>query len=424
MDNISDHSRSMVKTAKVCAELLLQLINNLLDIGKFEIGKLEVNMTQSRVHHLFQQLWIISTEVITRKGLSCHLKIAKNVPPIIEIDEHRLNQVMLNLIGNAVKFTDHGSVSITVQWLQGVPLTERCYEPLPFDETNEGAFEKNENMFRLNLSSREKNVQENSNHLILTKYQKEFDLARISFSSQSSLGVLKIIVKDTGCGMSQSGMDRLFQKFSQVSSDPRQRQVGTGLGLFITKEICKKMGGDVRVFSKPSAGSAFIVLLPTKCVPSCSPPRTYSTLETMIDKLITKRLRAVVSDDSPFNVSMMCSFLAKLNVKPICTVDGQDALENYIRSVEGGNSIDVVTLDVDMPRMNGIIACQKIRQYERERGLRPATVILISGNYDEQQMQACLGKSDQRKADCFLKKPLLFEGFLNTLYRLKVEDVE
>ena len=287
---------------------------------------------------------------------------------------------------------------------------------------DEGIFEKEENLYMLSMGSGDY-LQQPDKYFMLSQKSYEALRDRAEQLEQSSEGILKIIVKDTGSGMDQAALDKLFGKFSQVSNDINKRQVGTGLGLYITKEICKKMGGDVRAYSKPNSGSTFIVCIPTASVinKSCSSLERRQTRR--ITRLHEKKFNAIVADDSPLNVNIISDFFKKVSTTVVETADnGLDAFNKYKKSVEAGMMIDIVTLDIDMPKMNGKMACEKIREYERQKGVTPTTVMLISGNYDEEQVKECLDSNGMRRADCFLRKPLLFEEFSSAIYRLKMRE--
>ena len=272
-----------------------QGVNNVLDTGKSDIGNLEVNPVVTNIHELFQRGWTICHELIRRKGLTGHLKISRKMPLKLLIDGQKINQILLNLIGNAVKFTDSGSITVTVQWLQFDSLCEKCFYPIPYDDTDEGVFDRQDNMYRISLS---RDMCLSSEYLVFSNERKKFNVDELSYSEEKSKGMLKIIIKDTGCGMNQDSVKKLFQKFSQVSDDASKRQIGTGLGLYITKEICNKMGGDIRVYSKPGVGSTFIA-----CIPSTSVPAKREALDVGFIKsvFLQKKAKAIVADDSPFN---------------------------------------------------------------------------------------------------------------------------
>ena len=442
MTTLPEQTKEMVRTSQICAELLLQLVNNILDIGKCDIGKLEINPSPTKVHDLFQRIWAISGELISRKKLKSHIKVEKRVPSVLELDSHRLNQIMMNLIGNAIKFTDNGLITVTVSWLESASMNEKVFEPNPYDDLNEGIFEKDENLFTLSsLNNRALNgsplrgsssiesissglrrrTAQSDDYFLLSKGTIRFDTQEFAYPQEQCEGVLKIVVRDTGCGMSEAAVGKLFQKFSQVSTDVHKRQMGTGLGLYITKEICKKMGSDVHAYSKVEVGTTFIICLPTRSVVHNSQLQLDKTQTMMMDGLSQRELTAIVADDSPYNVTVLCKYFSKVASRVLETAeDGLEAVKKYKKSIEAGLAVDIVTLDIDMPKMDGKTACQRIREYERQKGLAPTTIILISGNYDEDQVKECLDTNGEKRADCFLRKPLSFEDFSAAVYRLKV----
>jgi len=409
MSNVSAEVREMVNTSKICGELLLNLINTVLDAGKLDIGNLEVNPVPTRIHDVLQRVWTISNDILTKKNLTSHLKIEKKVPPILLLDCHRVNQILMNLLGNAIKFTQKGSSSVTVKWIDSTKVTDKCFEPIPYDNFDEGLFEKEENMYLVKMENQGK---EASEHFTLGNVTKEFNLKELQQPRQIRQGVLKIIVKDTGCGMTNDDLNKIFRKFSQVGRDTTQRQLGTGLGLFISRELCRNMKGDIRGYSKSNVGATFVVCIPTVTIQSNHILAADTQISTIQKQLSSKNLKALVADDSPFNVNLICSFFAKTcSIVSGIANNGQDAYLKYIELVEAGTPVDIVALDIDMPIMSGKVACEKIRQYEREKCLRPAVIMLISGNYDEQHLTELLKKGKNNKADCFLRKPLLFEEF-------------
>jgi len=416
-NGITPELKEMIGTAKVCGVLLLNLINTVLDAGKLGLGKLEVNPVPARVHDVFQRVWAISHDIMTRKGLKSHLKMSKTVPPRLMLDSHRLNQVLMNLIGNAVKFTENGSITLSVSWLDSSCVSDESFKPVPYDDESEGVFEKDYNLYAL----RRRHMEEVDQSMILSGAMKEFNLAGVSHPSVESKGVIKIILKDSGCGINPEELTKLFQKFSQVGHVTSKRQMGTGLGLFISKEIVENMGGQIRVYSKPSVGSTFIVCIPTTALPIKSQSENQISInDYLIPKLKARKFTSMIADDSSFNVSLVSNFYTKVGVEVLATANnGKTAYEKYLELVRSKHFIDIVTLDIDMPIMDGKQVCEKIRQYERENNLKRSIIILISGNYEEEDMHNLLlsNKGEGNGPDCFLKKPLVFEELCWTLYK-------
>jgi CheY-like chemotaxis protein len=325
----------------------------------------------------------------------------------------------MNLLGNSLKFTDRGSISLSVNWLPGsLMVTDQCFEPVPYDSESEGVFEKEQGLYLLSMDTQK---QESKGHLVLTNNKsKEFVRSLETLeNNQDSTGILKIIINDTGCGISKKGLGELFQKFSQVSDDPCKRQIGTGLGLFITKEICKAMKGDIRAYSKEGKGTTFIICIPTRSVAPQMHPHLQRSSSSMVTGIIQKKLKAIVADDSLLNIKMIGEFFNQLGVEVRSTAtNGLDAYKDYKNYRDFKEMIDIITLDIDMPKLDGKMACQKIREFERQMRLKPAIIILISENYDNEQVNNYLDAHNERRADCFLKKPVKFEEFCSTIYQL------
>jgi len=419
-ETLSPKATQMIEVAKICGQILLHNINNVLETGKKEMGKLEVNPVPTQIHETLQRTWGIYGELLRQKQLESKLKIDQAIPHLLKIDAHKVNQVLSNLIGNSIKFTEKGSISLSCQWLQTKKVQDECFEPVPYDEEEEGVFEKDENLLRMKSS---KCLKPKSNVFVLKDGKNEklsmTVINKPALIEEETPGVLKIIVKDTGSGMKKEALEKLFKKFSQVSENISQRQIGTGLGLFITKEICDTMGGEIRAYSKPGVGTTFAVCIPTIALPS-DPSERVDT-PRMMECLSDKNLKAIVADDSPFNVNLISDYFSKFGGSAVSVAyNGLDAFARYRDCCRANLNIDVVVLDIDMPVMDGKAACEKIRQYEKENKLKPVVIILISGNYDKEQMDEFLGREKGHRADCFLKKPVPFNDFSRAVYNCVV----
>ena len=255
-DQLAPNTLEMIESAKICGELLLQHVNNVLDTGKLQMKKLEVNPTQTCVRDLIARVWRISRDLIKNQGLNGFLKIDKKLPPSLCIDSYRISQILLNLLGNSIKFTKSGYIWITIDWIPNSTLSDDSFKPLPYDE--EGIFEKNENMKTLF-----RGVEDSEHFSYISSSHSDLSSFKSNHTTNQNQGILKIILKDTGCGIKKEDLTMMFNKFAQVNSDPSKSRIGTGLGLYITKEICGKMGGDIRIFSKEDVGTTTIVCIPT-----------------------------------------------------------------------------------------------------------------------------------------------------------------
>lgn len=411
-ENLSNQTKDLIKYAEVCGELLIHLVNNILDTGKIEIGELEVNPTPTKVIPTLEKLWGVCSELIRQKNLEGTLRVQNDIPRMISIDNYRITQILLNLISNAVKYTERGSISVTIEWINCKEVNRNCFLPYPFseeDEFDEGVFEKSQML---------NSVSDTFSTMTMTK-KKIYEQDLVDPISKDQ-GVLKITVHDTGCGISIKDRALLFQKFSQFNADASRRQLGTGLGLFITKQICDKMNAEIQVFSRIGHGSCFSICMPVTVVTvqneNLRDPKTLAAI------LKRKKLTAMIVDDTKFNHLILSKFFQKLNIEVInVAYNGAEAYEKFCRQSILNRRPDIVTMDLDMPIMNGKDSSQKIREFEAANNLSPCFLAIVSGNCMESEINECLNKDGAIKADSFLKKPTKMEELANQLYQHFIE---
>ena len=406
-ESLTVKAKDLLLNAEVCGELLLHLVNNILDTGKVEIGELEVEMKPTKIYDVLERICSICSELIKRKGLRSKIKIHKSLPMTLAVDHYRLTQVILNMVSNAVKFTESGSVDISIEWIDGYQMPiEQCFKPYPFndaDDQDEGLFEKSQRFHALhnkffNLSPQHSKI----NKSLVRKLQ------------AANKGILKVIVTDTGCGMAKEELFKLFKKFSQVTTDVSKRKLGTGLGLFISKQLCRKMGGEVKAFSKKDKGSCFIFCLPLEAVQD--PNERLVDTEALKDVIETRKLKAMIVDDAPFNHLILTTFLEKLGIEIVDTaINGQEAYDKYVQLTRSGDRPDIVTMDLDMPVMDGKEASYMIRCFEDRNQLRNCFLTIVSGNCTNSEIKDCLNRDGRVKANTFLKKPVSMEELIRAI---------
>ena len=317
------------------------------------------------------------------------------------MDHYRINQILLNIVGNSVKFTEKGSIKITVDFQEKDRVDENCFYPYPFSD-EEGIFEKEQNI----LSYTE-------NYDIFGLRPSSKSLNKCTPPIQRNKGILKITVIDSGIGMNSTDLSKLFQKFTQVSETSR-RKLGTGLGLFITKQLCQKMGGDVRAFSKKEKGSAFIICIPVEVVQDQMPIRV--SPEAIQTTLMRKNFKALVVDDVQDNIAVLSTYFSKIAIGIADSAnDGLSAFKKYVSLVEKGQQPKIVTMDIYMPNGDGKTAARKIREFERVFNLPNCLLIMVSGNCSDSEINECLNKDGEIRADAFLKKPVSFEELVNVI---------
>ncbi len=284
---LNDLQRDYVHTIHSSGEALLAVINDILDFSKIESGKMDLEQRPFDLRQCIEEALDIFVIKIREKKLEVAYLIAADVPINVVGDSNRLRQILTNLVGNAVKFTERGEIILNVQRQ---------------DESDRG--------FKLLFS-----------------------------------------VTDTGIGIPEEGVERLFQSFQQVDSSTTRRYGGTGLGLAISKRLAELMHGTMWVESRPGSGSTFFftaVLKPAPVVGSVDTRKTSSALGLRT---------ALIVDDNDTNRSILDVQLKAWGLSPVAVSSGPAALEKLAK-----DKFDVVLLDLQMPDMDGIEVAREIHK--------------------------------------------------------------
>jgi len=368
--------QEMLNTCKICGDVILGLMNNVLDVAKINAEKLELSIQPVNFHTLIEKVWNVSAIKMREKGLKGHLSLSGNLPQYLEVDSHRLNQILLNVIGNATKFTSNGFVKVIISWHHGVELAELCepnYEFLNYsrlqrektstqgsknailEESSESGFdswgdctnncirtpretrrgslrnETNRNLAQRTFATRTlSEVNDSINQIILSENEKHIE-ARPHHCQAENLkkqaGILKIEVIDSGCGISPSALEKIFQPFMQADSSITRRFGGTGLGLYISKQLVNKMEGKMCAFSEENCGTNFCILIPTNSATAqdCDDDEGGAVVNTVsnttkeatptVDKKDDHNgIRALVVEDILLNQTLMLEYLTLCGV--------------------------------------------------------------------------------------------------------------
>jgi len=450
--------KEMLDTCKICGDVLLGLINNVLDVAKINAEKLELSFDSINFYRLIEKTWSVSAVKIREKGLKGHLFLADNLPQYLEMDSHRLNQILLNIIGNATKFTKTGFVKVLLSWhtdknteelrkpsheylsyvskinaqhCVSPKFTQRCtyngFEDISFsteespnllDMSHE--FGDSHTADRINTLfsffppktiSHIKNV---GNQISFNEHDTHVH-AKLSTRSDTlgssrppkGAGTLKIEVFDTGCGIPAVALDKLFQPFSQADSSITRRFGGTGLGLYITKQLIQKMEGEIHVYSEENAGTNFCILIPTKSSTAQEVVDDVSSEEEIIDK--SEVVKALVVDDIPLNQTLMTQYLKRMNIEVDIASNGEEAVMKF--KEKGFGYYSFISMDIQMPVMDGLTASKKIRKYEAKAGgdVAGVPIIMVTGNCTEMERDYCLNPKGDIRASNFFRKPFVFE---------------
>ena len=329
---------------EVSSKHLLALINDILDFSKIEAGELALDRHAFSLPELLRDLQALFAASAATKGIALEIpELSDEIPPVLVADSNRLRQMLVNLLGNAVKFTDHGRVALHIT-------------PLSVDAEGEQAR-------------------------------------------------LRFVVTDTGIGMGPELQARLFTPFLQADSSTSRHYGGTGLGLSIVKRLADLMGGTVGVQSDIGRGSRFWLELPFEG--SCEAPQhpvgaIGSGPQQMpvdadgggVERLAGVRVLAV--DDSRINLEVINRILSHEGSLPTLCESGAAAIATLEDAMDG---YDAVLMDLQMPGMDGYDTTLAIRRRTQLRRL-PIIALTAGATVTEQQRATAAGM------DAFLTKPV------------------
>ncbi|MCA1945014.1 MAG: response regulator [Desulfovibrio sp.] len=287
---LTSKQHDYISKIQAAAHNLLGIINDILDFSKIEAGKMDIESIPFRLDEVLDNLASIVSLRAEEKGLEVLFSLQPEVPNDLKGDPLRLGQVFINLANNAIKFTETGEVVISV------------------------GLEKQ-------------------------------DAATVT---------LRCAVKDTGIGLNQEQISRLFQSFSQADGSHTRKYGGTGLGLTICKRLVEMMGGTIWVESQPGQGSTFLFTVTLD--------RAAATEPTPYQPAVDLRgMRSLVVDDNPTARTILGNALASFSFQVTAVSSGEEALAELHAAIQRGEPYELVLMDWKMPGMDGIEASRRIR---------------------------------------------------------------
>ena len=347
--------RQYAETVFRSADSLLNIINEILDFSKIEAGKLELEEIDFTLKDLVDQLMALFSELAHSKNIGLSFDIDANVPDALRGDPFRLRQVLTNLLSNAIKFTHLGSVRLHI---------------VKVDDKEAGL--NNGTLFDFHVS-------------------------------------------DTGIGITQEAMPRLFKSFSQADGSTTRKYGGSGLGLAISKELTELMGGTIIVQSNPGQNTVFTVRLPLGKALLAPVPATIHWQSGLLGRhelleehheigsppFILDGIHVLLAEDNPVNQKIAEAMLNFLGCRVEIAVNGLDALTLFKQS-----DYDLILMDCMMPEMDGYTATREIRSLETASGNRPVPILALTANAMAGDREKCLsaGMTD------YLAKPILLDS--------------
>ncbi len=327
----SEHQENLAIINRA-GEHLLNLINDILEMSKIEAGRITLNSSSFNLIHLLKNLEEILHLRAASKNLELLFEYTQDLPKYIETDENKLYQVLLNLLGNAIKFTDSGRVTLRVRLGAG----------------DWGADRKEE--------------RDNSSFSPLPPFGYAHGKPTPSPSASSSQSLI-FEVQDTGCGIAPEEIDLLFEAFEQTEIG-RKYQQGTGLGLAISRKYVQLMGGDITVSSMPGVGSTFT--FDVQIALTCPREIPINQIKSKILALAStdKTYRILVVDDSKESRLLLVKILTSLGFEVREARDGSEAIANW----ESWQP-HLIFMDMRMPVMDGYEATKIIKAKEIKHGV-------------------------------------------------------
>lgn len=349
---------------------LLHLINDILDLAKVEAGKMEVYFEEVKIDEIKTFVEHQFNHVAKQKGIEFSIQVDPDLPKVIWTDQQRLQQILKNLLSNAFKFTEEGTVSFNIE---------------------------------------------------RTLYNDNDDHHLFAFS-----------VKDTGVGISKENQTAIFEAFNQLDGTTSRKYGGTGLGLSISKELTQLLEGKIEVESEKGKGTTFTIYIPSKeyrknskvLQPVGSLAENYGAVESIEAELVTdheymtesfeeiddskellKGKKILVVDDDMRNIFAITTALEVHEVEVVFAENGREGIETLQRHPD----IDLILMDIMMPEMDGLEAIKAIRQMEEYEDM-PIIVLTAKAMKDDRIQCIEAGASD------YISKPVNLDQLFSLMW--------
>lgn len=359
---LTPEQQEYVGILRKAGNTLLTLINDILDLSKIESGHIELENINFDLEKLIERTVELIALRAQEKGLELAYQIGSEVPVHLMGDPHRLRQILMNLLGNAIKFTERGEIVLRI---------ERVGNPESRVKSSEGEF----------------------------------------LFSDLHVGTsvfLLFSVSDTGVGIPPEKLDTIFDSFTQADSSITRKYGGTGLGLAISRRLVELMGGHIWVESEMGRGSTFSFTARFEIQTQkgeISPIESAQPSSSVTD---LKGLRTLIVDDNATNRMILRETLKRWGAQVTEVEDGEQGLIELRRAGEAGVPYELLLLDGRMPGMNGFQVMEEVRKIP---GIIPATILMLTSDNRGRDMVRC---RELGITNCLLK-PIKRSDLLETI---------
>ena len=343
---LTSKQRRFAETVRQSGHNLLEIVNEILDFAKVEAGKLTLEQVDFDTYETIEEVIDLVAERAQAKGLTLACEIDERVPAMLKGDPGRLRQILINLLGNAIKFTERGEVVVRVQVEAGPPDPSESGDDEPCSSEDSPALES--------LSSMP--------------------------PSPASRCRLRVSVVDTGIGIPLHAQANIFEPFAQGDGSTTRKYGGTGLGLAIVKQLAEMMHGSVSVQSIPGRGSTFsftVQLQMSDELSSAAGARRYDL----------DGLRVLIVDSNATTRSILENQLKAWHMHYGAAESGAEALAFLQYKSTRGTPYDLVILDSQLPDMDALTLTREIKSHAEARGLRLVMLSALAQSEDAEVLQ-------------------------------------
>jgi signal transduction histidine kinase/ActR/RegA family two-component response regulator len=332
-----DQRMRCIQTVRRNSTHLLSLVNDVLDVSKIEAGKMTIELGSCSIPDLFDEVVGLLTPRAESEGTTIHVEVDRSVPDQIVTDPTRLRQLVTNLVGNAIKFTRDGEVTVCAR----------------IDEGN-----------------------------------------------------IRIDVCDTGLGMTPEQQLVVFDKFAQADAGIHRSFGGSGLGLTISRDIARALGGDLTLESELGIGSCFTCVLPVRLEGADQDEMVNDQESLPLEKNlgVLDRSRVLLVEDMVDNIKMFGRYFARVGVELESARDGREGLGKIMSASSCGEPYDIVLMDMSMPELDGLACLREVRRM----GIG-VPIVMVSAHAFPEEQERCMSSG----ASGYVTKPVDFEQLIS-----------